>query len=97
MRLLGVRVVSKVAQWPENLKSSQAGTLQIWTLGLFASSPDPEGSFSVFDSKQIGGQNQARVRLPALDALYHQIQLLPDGPERLVSWAVTKERQRWHG
>jgi ABC-type transport system substrate-binding protein len=82
MRLLGVRVVSKVAQWPENLKSSQAGTLQMWTLGLFASAPDPEGAFSVFDSKQIGGQNQARIRLPQLDELYHQIQLLPDGPER---------------
>jgi len=82
MRLLGIHVVLKVAQWPENLRMAQAGTLQVWSLGGYASAPDPDGAFARFDSRQVGGQNMARVRLPKLDALYRQIQLLPDGPER---------------
>ncbi len=48
---------------------------------------DAEGSFSRFDSRQIGGQDMSRFRLPAMDALYDRIQRLPDGPERLAVFA----------
>ena len=83
MKALGIRVESKIAQWPENLKAARAGKLQMWSLGLSAAAPDAGGSFARFDSRQIGGQNMARVRLPAFDALYDQLEKLPDGPERL--------------
>jgi ABC-type transport system substrate-binding protein len=83
---VGVRVQSLAAQWPENLKAARAGKLQMWGLGLLASSPDSSGSYARFDSRQIGGQNLARVRLPAFDALYDKLQLLPDGPERTAAF-----------
>jgi ABC-type transport system substrate-binding protein len=86
MRLLGIRVQSIVAQWPENLKAVRAGKLQMWSVGAYASQPDSGDSFSRFDSAQIGGQNFARLRLPQLDAIYHRIQLLPDGPERKAAF-----------
>jgi ABC-type transport system substrate-binding protein len=86
MKALGIRVESLTAQWPENLKAARAGKLQMWALGLSAASPDAAGSYARFDSHQIGGQNLARVRLPALDALYNQLQTLPDGPERLAAF-----------
>ncbi|HWI10691.1 MAG TPA: ABC transporter substrate-binding protein, partial [Burkholderiaceae bacterium] len=86
MKALGIRVQSLTAQWPENLKAARAGKLQMWALGLSAASPDAAGSYARFDSHQIGGQNLARVRLPAFDTLYNQLQTLPDGPERLAAF-----------
>ena len=85
MKTLGIRVESVVAQWPENLKSARAGKYQVWSLGLSAAAPDSGASFQPYDSRQIGGQNMARVRLPELDALYDKLQTLPDGPERLAA------------
>jgi ABC-type transport system substrate-binding protein len=84
MKALGIRVRMKVAQWPENLKSARAGKYQMWSLGGSSASPDSAGAFQRMDSRQIGGQNMARVRLPALDAAYAKLQELPDGPERLA-------------
>ncbi|MES2991081.1 MAG: ABC transporter substrate-binding protein [Pseudomonadota bacterium] len=87
MTALGVRVRSVVKQWPENLKAARSGDYQMWFVGTYASAPDAEGSFSRFDSRQIGGQDMSRFRLPAMDALYDRIQRLPDGPERLAVFA----------
>jgi ABC-type transport system substrate-binding protein len=82
MRVLGIRVESAVAQWPENLKAARAGKYQVWYVGQIAAEPDSASSLARFDSRQIGGQNMARFKLPQVDALYDQVQLLPDGPER---------------
>jgi ABC-type transport system substrate-binding protein len=76
MKTLGIRVQSVIAQW---------------SLGGSAAAPDAVGAFARFDSHQIGGQNMARVRVPALDAAYDRLQTLPDGPERL---AVFREAER---
>ena len=83
MKTLGIRVEMIIKQWPENLKSARAGKYQMWSLGLSAAAPDSAGSFQPYDSRQIGGQNMARTRLPELDVLYDKLQTLPDGPERL--------------
>jgi len=85
MKVLGVRVESVVAQWPENLKAARAGKLQMWYLGAYAGAPDAEGAFSRLDSHQIGGQNMSRFKMTQVDALYHDIQLLPDGAQRLAA------------
>ncbi len=86
MTALGLRVQSIVAQWPENLKAVRAGKLQVWSVGAYASQPDAIGAFDRFDSQQIGGQNFARIKLPALDALHERLKRLPDGPERLTAF-----------
>jgi ABC-type transport system substrate-binding protein len=91
MKALGLQVQVQIAQWPENLKAARAGKLQMWWLGGSSTAPDTVGSFGRLDSRQIGGQNLARVRLPALDALYDRVQALPDGPERV---AVFREAER---
>jgi ABC-type transport system substrate-binding protein len=82
MKALGIRTSFNIAQWPENLKAARAGKLAIWSLGGSAASPDGQGSLARYHSKQIGGQNMARFRLPAFDALYERMLVLPDGPER---------------
>jgi ABC-type transport system substrate-binding protein len=82
LRALRIRSESVVAQWPENLKAARAGKLQVWTVGSQADAPDSIGALARYDSRQIGGQNMARFRMPAFDDLYDRAQALPDGPER---------------
>ncbi|WP_280153335.1 ABC transporter substrate-binding protein [Piscinibacter sp. XHJ-5] len=82
MAALSVRVNFEIAQWPENLKAARAGKLAMWSVGSYADAPDGQGALTQYHSKQIGGQNFARFKLPALDALYERMQVLPDGPER---------------
>ena len=91
MKALGIRVRMHVAQWPENLKSARAGKYQMWSLGGSSASPDSVGAFQRLDSRQIGGQNMARVRLPALDTAYQKLQELPDGPERLAVFRTAEQ------
>ncbi len=82
MTALGIRSEQTVAQWPENLKAARAGKLQMWSLGSSADAPDAIGALARYDSRQIGGQNMARFRMPAVDAIYDRLQQMPDGPER---------------
>ncbi|MES2101503.1 MAG: ABC transporter substrate-binding protein [Pseudomonadota bacterium] len=91
MKALGIRMQLAPAQWPENLKAARTGKLQMWFLGAISNAPDAGGSLARFDSRQIGGQNLARLKLPAFDALYDRLMTLPDGPERL---AVFREIER---
>ncbi len=86
MKDLGIKAEINVAQWPENLKTARAGKYQMWTVGLSAASPDGSGAFALFDSREIGGQNMARVRLKRFDELYDKLQMLPDGPERAAAF-----------
>ena len=82
MDAIGIRTTFKVAQWPENLKAARAGKLMIWPLGTSAAGLDGIGAFARYDSTQIGGQNMARFKLPAMDAIYKKLDSIPDGPER---------------
>jgi ABC-type transport system substrate-binding protein len=82
MRALGIHIASVVSQWPENLKAARAGSLPMWSVGSSADAPDAIGALARYDSRQIGGQNMARFKMPAFDSLYDRLQALPDGPER---------------
>ena len=79
---IGIQLRLKIAQWPENLKAARAGSFMVWKVGGLADVPDGITALARFDSRQIGGQNMARFRLPAFDALYDRMQAIPDGPER---------------
>jgi ABC-type transport system substrate-binding protein len=86
MKEIGIRIEINVGQWPENLKAARSGKYQVWSVGGSSAAPDSQGAFQRYDSKQIGGQNMARVRLPAMDVLYDRLQRLPDGPERRATF-----------
>jgi ABC-type transport system substrate-binding protein len=79
---IGIRTVSPVAQWPEQLKQARAGKLQVWALGGTSAQPDGLGALARYDSTQIGGQNLARFRSTEFDAIYKEMSVLPDGAER---------------
>jgi ABC-type transport system substrate-binding protein len=83
MKAIGIRMEFITGKFQEHLKAARNGKLQMWLLGTLAADPDGQGTFQRYDSKQIGGSNYARFKLPEMDALYKQMGDMPDGPERL--------------
>jgi len=90
MDALNIRIEFQPAKWPENLKAGRAGKLMMWGLGGSSAGFDSLGAFARYHSKQIGGQNFARFKLPAMDALYDRLDEMPDGPERLALFEEAK-------
>ena len=79
---IGVRIVFKPAQWPENLKAARAGKVQFWQLGSSAAGSDGQGALSRLFGPQIGSQNLARFQNAEFDKIYERMRVIPDGPER---------------
>lgn len=79
---VGLRLKFNVAKWPEQLKSARAGRLMMWQVALTAAAPDGLGALQRYHSPQAGGQNFARFSHPRMDAIYDELQALPDGPQR---------------
>ncbi len=75
----------KVAQWPELVKQSLAGTLMIWNFAWQGQEPDSDLFFSLAYGPNKGSANDARFALKAYDRLYERQRVLPDGPERLTA------------
>jgi ABC-type transport system substrate-binding protein len=79
---LGIRVVFKVNQWPENAKNARGGKLMMWVLGFSATGSDADSFLALGNSHEVGGSNYARFRRDEFDRLYALQRQLPDGPER---------------
>ncbi|MCW7538499.1 ABC transporter substrate-binding protein [Aquabacterium sp. A7-Y] len=84
MDAIGVRIVFKVAQWPEQLKMSRAGKLMMWSVGFSATVPDGEDFLASGYGPNKGSGNHARFDLPAFNRLFEQQMVLPDGEQRLA-------------
>ena len=82
MAAVGLRIKFDVAQWPENMKAARVGKLAMWSLGASARTPDAQGALGYMYGPGVGSDNLARFKLPAFDAIYNRLSLLPDGPER---------------
>jgi ABC-type transport system substrate-binding protein len=79
---LGIRMTFRREKWPDLLKASKAGKLQMWGLGWSAAVPDADSFFVMLYGPNGGQANHARFSLPEFDKLYVQAKRLPDGPER---------------
>jgi ABC-type transport system substrate-binding protein len=82
LRAVGIRTRSPIAKWPEQIKQARAGKLQVWALGYSSAGADGHSAFQKVDSRQAGGGNLSRFKLPRMDELYDAIGALPDGDER---------------
>jgi ABC-type transport system substrate-binding protein len=85
MTAIGIRMTFKVAKWPENLKASRAGKLQMWGVGWSAAQPDGDTFLALGYGPNKGQANHARFDLPAFNRLYEKQRGLPDSPERLAT------------
>jgi ABC-type transport system substrate-binding protein len=82
MDAIGIRIAFLKNKWPELNKMSEAGQLMMWGLSWISAVPDGSDYYSYFDSRNIGTSNDARMRLPAFDALYKKSRDLPHGAAR---------------
>ena len=82
MDALGLRMVLKTAQWPENLKSARSGKFMLWRVGSSAATPDGHGALERAYGGSIGKGNLARFKLAEFDKIYERMKMLPSGTER---------------
>ncbi|MFZ5547799.1 MAG: ABC transporter substrate-binding protein [Pseudomonadota bacterium] len=82
MASIDVKIEFKIAKWPEQLKSSRAGSLMMWGLAWSATEPDPSDLLGLNFGPNKGQSNHARFDLPAFNDLFTRQAQLPDGPER---------------
>ncbi len=91
MSAIGVRMVFKIANWPDNLKMANNGKLMMWGVGWSAGAPDGQTFLALGDGGSKGAANKSRFDLPAYNALFEKQKRLPNGPERQQ---VMNEAQR---
>ncbi len=90
---VNIRTRFFAGKWPEQLKQARAGKLQLWMLANSANSPDGLDQLQRLYGPATGAQNYARFKLPAFDALYERLQILPDGAEREALFLQAKRIQ----
>jgi ABC-type transport system substrate-binding protein len=91
MDAIGLRIVFKVAKWPEQLKASRAGKLMLWGVGWSAGQPDGDTFLALGYGPNKGQANHARFDLAAFNALYEKQRSLPDGAERQAAMDAAKK------
>jgi oligopeptide transport system substrate-binding protein len=79
---VGIRIEFVKQKWPDLLKMSRYGQLQMWFLGNINTTPEGFGFMSLLYGPHSGFANLARFNLPEFNRLYEQARRLPDGPER---------------
>jgi ABC-type transport system substrate-binding protein len=84
MEEVGIRVTFRKSRWPDLLKASLAGQLQMWTLSWSAGWPDGDLFMSMFYGANVGKVNDAHFRMAEYDRMYERSRTLPpDSPERV--------------
>ena len=79
---IGINMGFHKAKWPDLLKESKAGKLQMWGLAWSAPFPDADSFFVMLYGPNSGQANHSRFQNAQFDRLYEQAKRLPDGPER---------------
>ena len=90
MDAVGLRIVFRVAKWPENLKASHAGKLMMWGVA-WSAGPDGEGFLLLGHGPARGQANHARFQLAEYDRLFDLQRSLPNGPERQAAMDLMKQ------
>jgi ABC-type transport system substrate-binding protein len=82
MAAVGLRIRFDIANWPDLLKMSRAGSMMMWSFVWIAESPDGSFFLGIAYGPNKGESNDAHFALPAYDRLFERQRVLPDGPER---------------
>jgi ABC-type transport system substrate-binding protein len=83
MDAVGIRIEFVKQKWPDLLKMSTSGQLQMFQLARLVTLRDGGIALEVLYGKNIAnGMNDARFSLPEFDRLFEQARVLPDSPER---------------
>jgi ABC-type oligopeptide transport system substrate-binding subunit len=92
MDAIGIRIDFVKQKWPDLLKMSQAGKLQMWHVGRSQGTRDGGVGLEILTTKNIvNTMNDSRFSLPEYDRLFEQSRLLPHGPERTALYRRMSE------
>jgi ABC-type transport system substrate-binding protein len=92
MDAIGIRIEFVKQKWPDLLKMSQAGKLQMWQVGRIQGVRDGGTGLEILATKNIANtMNDSRFSLPEFDKLFEQSRLLPDSPERTALYRKMSE------
>jgi ABC-type transport system substrate-binding protein len=88
MDAIGVRIDFVKQKWPELIKMSNGGKLQMFRLGRTSVLRDGGGILEILYGRNIGaGLNDSRFNLPEYDRLFERARVLPPGRERDALYA----------
>jgi peptide/nickel transport system substrate-binding protein len=82
MDAIGLRIVFKKDRTSELRKMARLGKIPMRYDGWNADYPDAENYMQLLYGPNTGGENNARFKLRAFDALYDEARTLPDSPQR---------------
>jgi ABC-type transport system substrate-binding protein len=82
MNAVGLQIRFDIANWPDLLKMSRAGSMMMWSFVWMAQSPDGSFFLGIAYGPNSGESNDSHFKLPAYDRLFERQRVLPDGPER---------------
>ena len=82
MDAIGIRIVFRKDRTSELRKMARLGKIPMRYDGWNADYPDAENYMQLLYGPNTGGENNARFKLPAFDALYDEARTLPDSPQR---------------
>ena len=82
MDAVGIRIRFKKGRFADFVKESNLGTLQMWNLSWSAGTPSGDFWMGLFYGPNSGKSNDARMRLPAFDAMYERSRAMPHSPGR---------------
>jgi ABC-type transport system substrate-binding protein len=82
MNAVGINIRFKKDKWPELLKQSRAGKLQMKGSAWSADYPDGDNFLQLLYGPNGGMANDSRFDLPEFNELYRKARRLPDSPER---------------
>ncbi|MFA6133909.1 MAG: ABC transporter substrate-binding protein [Phycisphaerae bacterium] len=84
----GVELKVNLNEWPVLQEKVHNKKTQIYAMGWHADYPDAENFLQLFYSKNIAkGTNDTNYSNPAFDALYEQVRVMPDTPQRTALYA----------
>ncbi|MBL8516355.1 MAG: bicyclomycin resistance protein [Betaproteobacteria bacterium] len=82
MKVIGIRMEANFQKWPDLLKESRAGKLQMWGVGWTSTLPDADSFLQLLYGPNSGQSNHSRFNLPAYNKMYEATQRIPNSPER---------------
>ena len=82
MASIGLRVELEMFDWPTYLERLRNGSHQMFFSGWMADYPDAENFMKIYYSKNAPWPNSSQYSNPEFDAIYEQIAVMPDSPER---------------
>ena len=88
MATIGIKIVPVLNNWPNFLKKSAQGEMQLYYVSWVADYPDAENFLQLFYGPNAGSCNRSFFHDPEFDKMFGEIKSMSDTPERTAKYAA---------